>query len=283
MEVKEKTREFTFTDADFEFLRNIIYKEVGIVLAEHKRNMLYSRLSRRLRALKLQSFHQYCDYVNQNLAEELGELVNAVTTNLTSFFRESHHFDYLKDTVLPQITADDAREDKILRIWSAGCSAGAEPYSIAMVVAQFLEAHPAWRAKILATDIDTNMLRRGRAGVYRLEDMKTIPSAYHHYIDVEKKKGEERITMKDTIKKLITFNPLNLLDSAWPMSHPFDIIFCRNVVIYFDKPTQKTLFAHYEQHMKPQSWLFIGHSESLNNVSDSFESLGKTVYKRIAA
>ena len=272
--------DFKLTDRDFDFLRNLVYKEVGIVLADHKRNMLYSRLTRRLRALKLKDFKQYCDYLGDHLDEEIGELVNAVTTNLTAFFRESHHFDYLKENVLEEI-AENADEKK-LHIWSAGCSTGAEPYSIAMVVANFLEKNAGWDAKILATDIDTNMLQRGRAGIYRMDDLKAIPKDYQKFITIDKTKGEERIIMKDKLRNLITFNPLNLLASDWPMKQKFDVIFCRNVVIYFDKPTQKVLFKRYHQNMKDRSWLFVGHSESLHNVSDDFKLLSRTVYERVA-
>ena len=150
-----------------------------------------------------------------------------------------------------------------------------------MVITEFLEKNPGWKAKILATDIDTNMLRRGRAGVYRLEDMKTIPDEYHKYIDTNSQKGEERIVMKEKLRNLITFNPLNLLAQEWPMKQQFDFLFCRNVVIYFDKPTQSTLFSRYHKQMKERSWLFIGHSESLHNVSTDFKIIGRTVYERV--
>lgn len=278
MSTDRRPREFELTDADFAFLARLVYKETGIVLASHKRDMVYSRLSRRLRALNLRSFNDYCRRVEAGDAEEMGHLVNAITTNLTSFFRENHHFDYLRDEVLPALAARN--KDKKIRIWSAGCSQGSEPYSIAMVLADFLEKNAGWDAKILATDIDTNMLKRGRSGSFRVEDMQSIPSRYHNYVSSKKREGEQGIVMSEKLQKLITFNHLNLLDSPWPMKGLFDIIFCRNVVIYFDKETQKPLFERYAKQMKPEGWLFIGHSESLFKVTDKFKLIGKTVYQK---
>jgi chemotaxis protein methyltransferase CheR len=280
MDNERRPKEFEFTDADFAFIARLVYKESGIVLAGHKRDMVYSRLSRRLRSLNLHNFKSYCNYVEKHEAEEMMHLVNAITTNLTSFFRENHHFEFLRDTVLP--TLAKTNKDKKIRIWSAGCSQGSEPYSIAMVLADFLDKNKGFDAKILATDIDTNMLDRARSGAYRMEDLKSIPSVYHKYTSQKKREGEQGIMMADSIRQLITFNQLNLLDKHWPMKGLFDVIFCRNVVIYFDKETQRPLFDHYASQMKPQSWLFIGHSESLFKVSDKFELIGKTIYKKAA-
>lgn len=271
-------RPFAFTQQDFEFLASLVYDKTGIVLAGHKRNMVYSRLSRRLRELKLETFRAYIDYVSGPAqGEEIGHLVNAITTNLTSFFREAHHFEHLREKVLEPLLSG-TRGDRRLRIWSAGCSSGAEPYSIAMVLAACLEKHSGWDAKILATDIDTNMLDRGSAGRYRIQDFNSIPQPYRKYCEQMKRAGEEGIIMKPAIRKLVHFRRLNLLEK-WPVKGPFDIIFCRNVVIYFDKKTQTELFARYRRVIRDDGYLYIGHSENLFKVSDKFKLEGKTIYR----
>jgi chemotaxis protein methyltransferase CheR len=271
-------RDFVLTSEDFSFLAALVYKETGIVLGANKQTMVYSRLSRRLRELKIPDFKTYCRTVTEDTTGvEMGNLVNAITTNLTSFFRENHHFEHLKSAVLEPLLK--TAKTKRLRIWSAGCSQGCEPYSIAMVLADLLDKYRGWDAKILATDIDTNMIARGRSGEYRAEDYDSIPAAYRKYVSV-KRGGDDKMLMSPVIKSLITFNPLNLLVEPWPMRGVFDVIFCRNVVIYFDKDTQKILFNRYAEQMKSQGWLYIGHSENLSGVCNRFKLNGKTIYQK---
>lgn len=275
--LESKEREFTFSDTQFRYLAGLASKRTGIVLAEHKKDMVYSRLVRRLRVLKLQGFDEYCQLLQgEQVDEEIGHLVNAITTNLTSFFREKHHFEHLHDAVLvPLVTAAPA--EKRLRIWSAGCSRGMEPYSIAMMVNAAIKKSNNWDAKILATDIDTNMLDIGKCGEYPIEQYENIPSSCREYVEVDKKNGT--MHMKDSLKSQISFKPLNLLEH-WPMKGSFDAIFCRNVVIYFDKPTQTKLFNRMADLLKPEGWLYIGHSENLFKVCDRFELTGRTIYRR---
>ncbi len=269
-------RPFELTDTDFNTISSMVYEKTGIVLAEHKRNMVYSRLSRRLRALNFETFAEYISYVQgRGAAKEMESFINSITTNLTSFFREGHHFEHLKKEVLEPLLSSRTNT-KRLRIWSAGCSKGAEPYSIAMVLASCLEKYKGWDAKILATDIDTSMLAHGRAGIYDDKDFEAIPSQYHRYVTQQ---GRE-LLMKPAIKQLITFNPLNLLEE-WPMKGTFDIIFCRNVVIYFDTETQRKLFARYHKILKENGHIYIGHSENLLKVSQDFKSEGKTIYRPV--
>ncbi len=273
---KGEDREFSFSDQEFRLLAGIAQERTGIVLAEHKKDMVYSRLVRRLRALKLSSFADYCDLVQGGGGDdEIGNLVNAITTNLTSFFREGHHFEHLRDEVLLPLVAQKARR---LRLWSAGCSAGMEPYSIAMTVKSAIKDMKTWDARILATDIDTNMLNTGMAGEYADEQYENIPPNYRS--DVTRTKKNERIQMSDALKAMIAFKQLNLLES-WPMKGPFDAVFCRNVVIYFDKPTQAKLFNRMADLIKPDGWLYIGHSENLFKVCDRFELVGRTIYRRV--
>ena len=271
-------REFPFEDKDFRFLSSLVLERTGIVLKDHKKNMMYSRLARRLRALGMTDFSQYCKHLKDDESgDELPVLVNAITTNLTKFFRESHHFDHLRDTVIPALVEEARRTgDKRLRIWSAGCSSGEEPYSIAMVLRDALPGIEGWDAKILATDLDTNMLDTGRRGHYGADGLSLIPAGYRQQIA---KRGGDEIAMPDQAREMIAFKHLNLLH-RWPMKGPFDAIFCRNVMIYFDNETKEALVNRYARMLGPKRWLFIGHSETLLDGNSEFALEGRTIYRR---
>jgi chemotaxis protein methyltransferase CheR len=273
-----RMREFAFTDADFSALRTLVRSATGINLADSKRELVYGRIARRLRALELDSFKAYRELLDEGDPQELVEFCNAITTNLTSFFRESHHFDYLRDQVLkPWAEAGPGRR---MRIWSAGCSTGEEPYSIAMTIA---EGVPRWQSRdirVLATDIDSQVLAHGREGVYtaeRVAGMGARRTAAHF----EEAAGEARKAYKvrGELAAMIAFKQLNLMHEL-PMPGPIDVIFCRNVVIYFDKETQRQLFARIARLQRPGQILFLGHSESLFKVSDDYTLIGKTIYRR---
>lgn len=274
-------REFAFTDRDFRFLAKLVQERTGIQMRDEKREMLYGRLVKRLRALGIPDFSGYCNFVQSDAGEqEMAELVNAVTTNLTRFFREQHHFDHLRDHALPDVMArHDLEHSNRLRVWSAGCSSGQEPYCIAMVMAAHIANLSRWNARILATDLDTSMVARGQRGLYPLHQLNEIPDPYRRRF--VRPTGDGHIAMSEALQQLIAFKSLNLLHH-WPMKGPFDIIFCRNVVIYFDKPTQRELFDRFADILAPGGWLYIGHSESLFKVSDRFRLEGKTVYRRVA-
>jgi chemotaxis protein methyltransferase CheR len=271
-------REFALEDNDFRKISKLVMDTAGIVLSEKKRAFIHGRLGRRLRALGLADFGQYCRLLETDAGdEERLNLINAVTTNHTSFFREGHHFDYLTKVVLPKLVESNA-DSRRIRIWSAGCSTGEEPYTIAMTLRGHQPPLTGWNAKILATDLDTNVVSHAATGVYAADRIEGIPDTYRkRYVTM---RGDGQAAMKDELCELITFAHLNLLNE-WPMSGPFDVIFCRNVVIYFDKPTQRRLFDRYAEMLRPDGWLFIGHSESLLNVTDRFEPVGRTVYRRI--
>ena len=271
-----KQREFSMTSANFQKIKVLAYRLTGIHLSELKENMIYGRLARRLRALNLDDFNQYCDIIDTDHCAEHAEFINSITTNLTAFFRENHHFDFLRQQLLPQLIEKNKVSKKI-RIWSAGCSTGEEPYSIAMVVATF-PALKSWDVKILATDLDTNVVAKGSAGVYAHERGEPVPKEYQRFLQIDK--SGESLKIKDEVRQLISFKPLNLLHE-WPLSGQFDFIFCRNVVIYFDLPTQKKLFDRYANQLTETGHLFIGHSENLHKISDRFNSLGRTIYQRI--
>jgi len=268
-------KEFLMTDDDFAAISKMVYESVGIVLGAHKREMVYSRLSRRLRALGFETYDQYLLYLDEHHDDEFSNFINSITTNLTSFFREHHHFAFLADTIVPELKRKHAR-DKRIRIWSAGCSTGEEPYSIAMTLAEHFGS--GWDLKILATDLDSNVLAKASAGVYSKDTVTGLSAELMKQWFVRDEAGQQ-FRIKDSLKQLIYFKRLNLLQD-WPMKGPFDVIFCRNVVIYFDMPTKTRLFEQYAKMLEPNSYLFLGHSESMQKEQKYFTPLGKTIYQR---
>ena len=278
----EKTREFSFNDEDFNSLRTLVKTVTGITLADSKRELVYGRLSRRLRVLGLPSFRDYRDLLSSEEGKaEISEFTNAVTTNLTSFFRESHHFDYLREQFLAPRAAD-ASGSRRIRIWSAGCSTGEEPYSAAMTVAEALPDWHRWDIKILATDLDSEVLSRAQSRVYKEDRVKGMPAKrVNSFFEERAVAGAKQYTVSADIAAMISFRQLNLMH-ALPMKGPLDVIFCRNVVIYFDKDTQRQLFARMAKLQRPGDLLFLGHSESLFKVSEAYTLIGKTIYRRNA-
>ncbi|MGJ5181936.1 CheR family methyltransferase [Bradyrhizobium oligotrophicum] len=269
--------EFVLEDRDFRKLSKLVMDNAGIVLSERKRAFVHGRLGRRLRALGLNDFAQYCRLLETSGGDdELRNFINAVTTNHTSFFRESHHLDHLSRAILPELMTANS-DTRRIRIWSAGCSSGEEPYSIAMTLLGSTASLAGWNTKILASDLDTNVIAHAARGVYDTERAEGIPVALRNRFTTM---HDGNVVMNDELCDLITFAHLNLLE-AWPMSGPFDVIFCRNVVIYFDKPTQMRLFDRYANVLKPDGWLIIGHSENLIGITDRFDAVGRTIYRRI--
>ena len=266
------------TDRQFVFFRDLAKEQAGIILPDYKRNMVYRRVSKRLSALKLRDFASYQEFLlAPDNAAEIEFFVNALTTNKTEFFRENHHFEHLASVVLPGLVKRQGTGRK-LRIWSAGCSSGQEPYSIAMTLAETMPDLPRWDAKILATDIDTAMIEQGRRGVYPATEILEVPMPQRQkYIDMQANSGR----MGDALRSLITFNQLNL-HGPWPMKGKFEAIFCRNVIIYFDKPSQCELFDRFADLLVDGGYLYIGHSESLYKVTERFRSIGQSIYQRIA-
>lgn len=277
---EEREKEFHFTDKEFKFISDLVGERTGIVLSSAKRQMVYGRLSRRLRQLKLTKFSDYCDLLTSGHEEELIEFTNAITTNLTAFFRENHHFEFLKKIVIPELIRNNAGTKRI-RIWSAGCSSGEEPYSIAMCMREALPKSSGWDVKILATDLDSNMVERGKSGVYTTERVEGLtPERMKKWVKKGTGDNADKVRMSEDLRDMITFKELNLME-AWPIKGPFDFMFCRNVVIYFNKDTQRILFDRYADLLSPKAHLFIGHSESLNKVTERFDLLGKTIYQKV--
>lgn len=272
-------REFAFSRGDFEFLSSIINQRAGIVVTDDKFNMFYSRLSRRLRLLNLKSFAQYCEIIRQDESgEETVELINAITTNLTAFFRENHHFEYFRDVVLPQHR--EQNPDGPFRIWSAGCSTGEEPYSLAMVIAETYPTQLSSQVSLMATDLDSNVLATGSRGVYALSRVSGIEDKrLKQWFLRGKGRQHGQVRVKPELSRMISFSQLNLMEN-WQVEKQ-DVIFCRNVIIYFDKATKKRLVNKFADALKPGGYLFVGHSESLYKITDRFELIGNTVYRKV--
>lgn len=266
-------------DREFDFIRHVIGENAGIVLGPNKRQLVQGRLARRLRELGLSSYAAYCDHVRESGPEELVGLINALTTNVTSFFRENHHFEALTEYMLPEAMQRNQRSRR-LRIWSAGCSTGEEPYCIAMMLAEALPASMHWDAKILATDIDSDVIAQAQRGVYRLDRLATVPL---QRLRRSFRKGvgahQGQALIHPEIARLVSFRTLNLLH-AWPMRGPFDVIFCRNVMIYFDQPTRAKLVARFAAMLAPDGYLCLGHSESIHAGAAPLRLVGKTIYRK---
>ncbi|MDN4502789.1 CheR family methyltransferase [Alteromonadaceae bacterium BrNp21-10] len=265
-------KEFTFGRAEFDKIRKILYQKTGIQLAESKDSMVYSRLARRLRALKIATFAEYLLFLKRTPEEEQS-FINALTTNLTSFFREHHHFPILSDFLL--------RASAPVKIWCAASSSGEEPYSIAMTVAEtFGRFDPP--VEIIASDVDSTVLQKAQAGIYTLENIQGLSHEQRKrffHRGVGSNAGKVRVVPE--LKKMVEFRQINLTHQQWGLRAPIDIIFCRNVMIYFDKPTQIRILARMVELM-PQSGLYIaGHSETFGTAGHIVKPIGKTVYKPV--
>ncbi len=246
-------------------------------MGDRKNSMVYGRITRRLRRTGIASFREYFDHLDTDVAERRA-FINALTTNKTHFFREKHHFDYLEQVVIPQWQNSGKKR---IRVWSAGCSSGEEPYGIAALFAHHSLLSSPYDTKILATDLDTKVLETARAGVYEISAAEAIPN-YLLAAGFHRGKGKNAHLLKANalLRKSIVFNPLNLM-FEWPHKGEFDVIFCRNVMIYFEKETQKELIARYWHQLSDNGLLFIGHSEGLGEMASHFKSLGKTMFQKI--
>lgn len=272
---------FAFTDSDFSRLRALVKELTGISLSDQKRELVYGRLTRRLRALGFQAFKDYCDYLEENLDDELEHFTNSITTNLTSFFRENHHFELIANDPLKSWLLKRLGTNGKLRFWSAGCSTGEEAYSLAITLAETIPDVFNKNVKILATDLDTNVVATGRAGIYpenRIDALST--ERKRQWFQRGGGASTGMVKVDDRLRNMVTFNQLNLM-GPWPIKGTFDVIFCRNVVIYFDKPTQGVLFNRYADQLCEDGTLFIGHSETMADVCDRFDLIAKTMYRKL--
>jgi chemotaxis protein methyltransferase CheR len=272
-----RLREFAFDDQDFEAISTQMKSLTGINLTRQKRELVYGRLAVRLRALGIRTFREYRRIVAGDSQEQV-RMCNAITTNLTSFFREPHHFEHLRDQVLPAFR--EQAGERRLRIWSAGCSSGEEPYSIAMTVLEIMPEALNRNVRVLATDLDSDVLSIAASGEYPAERVKGLSEGrLRRFFTEHKEQGTSHFVVRPEVRALVTFKQLNLMKPL-PMSGPLNVIFCRNTVIYFDKDTQRDLFARIAPLQRPGDLLYLGHSESLLSVSTDYESIGRTTYLR---
>lgn len=268
-----EAREFDFTTHDFEHVRSLIYDHAGISLNSSKQDMVYSRLSRRLRATGLNSFGEYLALVGSGDPVEWEEFTNALTTNLTSFFREPHHFPIFAEHIKQQ------KGRHPITVWCAAASTGEEPYSLAITVMEALDSLTP-NAKIIASDLDTSVLQKGGRGVYAVERIEKIPpNRARKFFLKGSGSNEGYVRVREELRDMITFRQMNLLDDEWPIRGPFDAIFCRNVMIYFDRKTQYQILEKLVPLLQPDGLLFAGHSESFHHAANLFQPCGKTVYR----
>lgn len=270
---------------EFDKFRELIFQKSGISLHDGKRELVRTRLGSRLRELGISSYGEYYKLVaGDPTGNELILMLDSISTNLTSFFREKGHFEFIRDHVMPEmIKRHQGSGSKELRIWSAGCSSGEEPYTLAFTLSHVLKDMRGWNLKILATDISTQMLQRAASGKYVPEKIKTVPSdMLKRYMDRHGEGGNEIYVVKPEIRKLIHFKRFNLMTPQFPFKKKFDFIMCRNVMIYFDKSTQETLVNKYYETLAPGGYLLIGHSESLTGVSHKYKYIKPTIYKKHA-
>lgn len=274
--------EFIFTASDFRQISAFVHAETGIVLNDSKANLVYSRLAKRLRAIGLRNFRDYCSLIaSKDGVDERQALIAAMTTNTTRFFREPHHFKHLSHDVLPDLLKN-ARKGARVRIWSAGCSSGEEPYTIAMTLLEMMPDAPDYDILILATDIDPDMLHAARDGVYPEHLLEQIPGKYRKRWLAAERSNNGEFFICEQARSLVRFRELNLLGD-WPMRSTFDVIFCRNVTIYFDEETQEKLWRRFSEHLELNGYLYIGHSERIAANERSFELVAQTTYKKVRA
>ncbi len=276
-----RTGEFSFSDKDFQRIADIANARYGLFLQPSKKALVYSRLAKRLRALTLPSFEAYCALLDRPEGEdEQSHLLSALTTNVTHFFREMHHFDYLKTKIAPDLIKR-AKAGEEIRLWSSACSAGQEAYCLAAVLLAAAPDAARHNIKVLATDIDGKVVAQARAGRYPADQLNAIPADWRKVLLAPTRRGDD-LEISAELRKLVTFGELNLI-GQWPMKRKFDVIFCRNAAIYFDKTTQARLWKRFAEVLRPGGHLMIGHSERLSGPAEAqFRSTGITTYQKLA-
>jgi chemotaxis protein methyltransferase CheR len=278
------THEDQLSGRDFARLSSFIYSEAGICIGTEKKTMLEGRLKRRLRELQIDSFKHYCEYLfaPEGLKEEKVPFIDVVTTNKTDFFREPRHFDYLTQHALRDMA--ERAEGQPIVIWSAGCSSGEEPYTLAMVLSEYAEAHPGFRFHILATDISTVVLEKAQLGVYTTDAVEPVPPLMQRkYLMRSRERDANRVRVVPELRRLVEFRRLNFMDADYGVGVKVDAVFCRNVIIYFDRPTQERILGKLASYLKPDGYLFVGHSETLHDMKLPVEALGPALYRRLHA
>lgn len=273
-------RDETISTRDYSRLRQLIYDEAGIALGSGRKTMLEVRIKRRLKELAIPSYGEYCDYVfsQKGIESELESLIDVVTTNKTDFFREPRHFEQLTGMALPDLTSNP------LLVWSAGCSTGEEPYTLAMVLSEYALAHSGFSFRILATDVSTTVLEKAQLGIYSSEVVRPVPPALKaKYLMRSRDRGVERVRVVPELRRLVEFRRLNFMDPDYGVTRKAGAIFCRNVIIYFDRPTQQRILSRLVDCLEPGGYLFVGHAETLHDLDLPLVPIAPTLYRRIDA
>jgi len=277
--------EETISTRDFARLSSLIYDKAGIRLGADKKTMLEVRIKRRLKSLELNSYNQYCEYLfgHDGLKEELVSFIDVVTTNKTDFFREPKHFNFLVEKALPDLTTREGSGGPIL-IWSAGCSSGEEPYTLAMVLSEYGLSHPGFRFRIMATDISTNVLSKAEMGIYSSDVVAPVPvELKRKYLMASRSPGSDRFRVVPELRRLIEFRRLNFMDADYRMTEKVDAIFCRNVIIYFDRQTQEKVLQKLSRNLVPRGYMFVGHAETLHDMDLPLTPVAPALYRKIDA
>jgi len=273
----------TLSPRDYERVCKLVYQEAGISLSSGKQTMLEARIKRRLKVHNLTSYSQYCDYLfgNQGLKDEIPHLIDVVTTNKTDFFRESKHFDYLTSSALPDLLSRN-RLGRPLLLWSAGCSTGEEPYTLAIVLSEYAASHPGFRFRILATDISTTVLAKADRGVYTSDVVAPVPAALQRkYFLRSRDPASSQVRVAPELRRTVEIRRLNFMDADYGVREKADAIFCRNVIIYFDRPTQERILGNLANHLVPGGYLFVGHSETLHDMRLPLTPVAPALYRRM--
>jgi chemotaxis protein methyltransferase CheR len=277
-------RDETISSRDYTRLCELVYAEAGIRLGTEKKTMLEARIRRRLKALDLHSYGQYCDYLfgHQGMKEEIVNFIDVVTTNKTDFFREPGHFDFLVEKALPENSSNGSGRPFL--IWSAGCSTGEEPYTMAIVLSEYAQTHPGFRFRIMASDISTVVLGKAELGVYSSDLVDPVaPQLRRKYFMRSREPGSERVRVVPELRRSIEFRRLNFMDSDYGVQEKADAIFCRNVIIYFDRPTQERILLKLANCLMPGGYMFVGHSETLHDMNLPLMPVAPALYRRTNA
>ena len=276
-------REDAISPDDFSRLRRLIHEQTGITLGEGKQTMLEGRIRRRLKALAIASYREYCEFLfsKRGLQDEMIHLIDVVTTNKTDFFREPRHFEFLTATALPAFLRGHESRRPFL-VWSAGCSSGEEPYTLAMVLSEYAQAHPGFTFNIFATDISTTVLSKAALGIYPDEVTRPVPHGLKvKYLMRGRERGSGRVRVAPELRRLVEFRRLNFMDSDFGIQQKFDAVFCRNVIIYFDRPTQQSILDKLVRCLLLGGHLFMGHAETLHELTLPVAQVAPALYRRI--
>lgn len=277
-------QQLDITTEEFQKIADLIYKHAGIKLKDTKRQLVRSRLKKRLRKLEINNFSDYYQRVQSDqTGEELSYLLQAISTNVTSFFREEKHFDYMREVIIPELLEkyNTTSERTYLHFWSAACSTGQEPYTMAITLLENIPNPENYRIRILGTDISREALQSAKRGVYRMKDVEDVPQMIRdRYFNTVTVNGERKVQVTEEVREMVTYGYLNLNGNDFPFSKKFDLIFCRNVTIYFDNPVVQKLINKFERHMKSDGYLFMGHSESLAGIDHNLSFKKATIYQK---